>query len=118
MNGQMNTSESTFVAEEPSALNESSNAATISGADAMRAAVEAQLLTQSVEIAQALVKSCLAGHMMAGRLLYLIAVDKIKVTAEEARKERCLANQWLPEPEWMSNSDELSSDSGNSPDAA
>ena len=72
----------------------------------MRVAVDAALKQNSIEIAQALVDSCLGGHMMAGRLLYMIAVDKVKLTAEEIKQTRSLALKWAEEDEWTPEASE------------
>jgi hypothetical protein len=67
------------------------------GAAAMRHAADEVLLTNSAVVAQALVDSAIEGHMMAARLLYLIANDELTMTAEEIRKRKSLAALWRAE---------------------
>lgn len=72
----------------------------------MRDAVEKVLKTDCDKLARALADSCITGHMMAGRLLYMIATDKAKLTAEEIKQTHSLALQWAEEEEWTPEASE------------
>ncbi len=73
------------------------------GADAMRDAADQALKTSSTLIAGGLVKSATAGHMMAARLLYMIANDQVRMTAAEIKQARSLAAEWATEQKWLSD---------------
>ncbi|HTB98161.1 MAG TPA: hypothetical protein VK716_14210 [Terracidiphilus sp.] len=72
----------------------------LTGVDAMRDAVEEVFLLKAKSIVEALVQSCLKGHVMAGRLLYLFGVGKGNATTEQVQKAACLADYWEDQEEW------------------
>ncbi|HVZ83544.1 MAG TPA: hypothetical protein VG893_07690 [Terracidiphilus sp.] len=73
------------------------------GADVMRDAADKALRDNSTGIANGLVQSAKEGHMMAARLLYMIANDQVRMTAAEVKKARSLAAEWAAEREWLGN---------------
>lgn len=73
------------------------------GADAMRVAADKALLDNSEGIATGLVNSAKDGHMMAARLLYMIANDQVRMTAAEIKQARSLAAEWAAERKWLSD---------------
>jgi hypothetical protein len=73
------------------------------GADVMRDAADKALQENSEGIATGLVNSAKEGHMMAARLLYMIANDQVRMTAAEIKKARSLAAEWATERQWLSN---------------
>jgi len=109
----MNENEVDPVAEEEPLNNQQQGKPKLTGVDAMRAAVEKVLFEKAEELAKALVLSCLKGHMMAGRLLYMIGVDKVKADPEQVQKTRCIADIWKDEDEWTPEASEQNAETNS-----
>jgi hypothetical protein len=97
-------SSSSLAAEQPQAVENP-----LTGADAMRDAANRQLLEDCNEIVKGLSASAQKGRIMAARLLYLIACERMRITAEELKKRKSLAAEWEAEEEWRA---EMQTDRG------
>lgn len=72
------------------------------GAGEMRCAADIVLREKSLEIADALAKSSLDGHIQSAKFLYELAGEHERLSpAEGAHKLRSLASEWAAEPEWL-----------------
>lgn len=72
------------------------------GASEMRVAADIMLREKSLEIADALAKSSMDGHIQSARFLYELAEEHEKLgPAEGAPKLRSLASDWAAEPQWL-----------------
>ena len=73
-----------------------------SGAEDLRLAANLVLEESSIEIARALVRSSMDGHIQSVKFLYDLAEYHQKLGAGEiARQIRSLASEWAAEPEWL-----------------
>ncbi len=109
----MNENQVDPVAQEEPLNDQQQDKPKLTGVDAMRAAVEKVLFEKAEELAKALVLSCLKGHMMAGRLLYMIGVDKVKADPEQVQKTRCIADFWKDEDEWTPEASEQNAETNS-----
>lgn len=77
------------------------------GAQDMRLAANMVLEESSLEIARALAKSSMDGHIQCARFLYDLAEYHEKLGATElSRTIRSLASEWAAEPEWLAEMSE------------
>ncbi len=78
-----------------------------SGAEDLRVAADMVLEESSVEIARALARSSLEGHLQSVKFLYDLAEYHQKLgKGEIARQIRSLAGEWAAEPEWLAEMSE------------
>ena len=84
----------------------------------MRAAADKALQDHCTGIANGLAIAAEAGHMMAARLLYLIANDLLMMTAEDIRKRKSLAAMLLGETQFQSELMEDAENAGRTLDPA
>lgn len=77
------------------------------GAAEMRLAADMVLEESSIEIARALARSSIEGHIQSARFLYNLAEDREKLnSAEITQTIRSLASDWATEPEWLAEMSE------------
>ncbi len=99
----MNESEPESLAMNPPRTQESKH----SGAEDLRVAADMVLEESSVEIARALARSSLEGHLQSVKFLYDLAEYHQKLgKGEIARQIRSLAGEWAAEPEWLAEMSE------------
>ncbi|MDE3187682.1 MAG: hypothetical protein KGM96_09195 [Acidobacteriota bacterium] len=78
-----------------------------SGAADLRVAADMVLEESSIEIARALARSSLEGHLQSIKFLYDLAeYHEKRGAAELSRTIRSLAGEWAAEPEWLAEMSE------------
>lgn len=85
----------------------------ISGAETMRNSADKALQTFSKKICDALVDKATTGHMLAARLLYLIAIDQLKGKPADLGKALLMANEWAAEKKWLEEVTEQTAETTN-----
>jgi hypothetical protein len=104
----MNEEEQKPVVTESPRIPETEKQTTETGGAAMlRQAVDMVLQDKSMDIALALAKSSVEGHIQSTKFMYDLADEQAKLgTMEIAAKLRSLASEWATEPLWLGESSE------------